>query len=209
MKSSLKFLAGVLIISLAFAGCKKDKKAPSNFFKIGNKNYSISSGTLENYGVDTDTADFWEYSGYNLDLAFFSKDLVLETTQQGYLNVSGTGQIIYFEIFSANASSLEEGDFIYDASNGPFEVQTFDYSDYALEWDDQKQDNNWTKITGGKITSKKTGSSYEITINCTDENGNDVTGVYKGPLQYYNYETFLKSTLPHSGKPAKFMKGLR
>ncbi len=196
MKTLTRMLTGIMFTSLFLMACNKDedkKTTKKNHFKVGTTEYVIAAGSLENYGMDSDTTDDWEFNGYNIDLAFFSSGLKLERTESGYLSVNGQGQILYFELITSSGAGLENGEYTHDGSEGPFHPGTFDYSDYSLVWNTNNQDNSWIEIASGKITVRKDGSGYEITIDCTDVNGNNVTGYYKGALQYFDYTSNKKS----------------
>lgn len=202
MKHLLKMTAGTIVIFLAVMACKKDdkKSTPKNYFKIGDKTYTVANASMENWGLDTDTSDFWVYDGYNIDLALFSSGLTLQTTSSGYLNVLGKGQILYFELYSTSGTNLDNGDFTFDPSSGPYQVGTFDYCDYSLTWDETNSDNDWIPVSSGKITITRNGNDYELTFDCQDIYGTKVTGHFAGTFHYFNYETILKSTAPKAGK---------
>jgi hypothetical protein len=66
---------------------------------------------------------------------------------------------------------------------------TFDYGWVLINWDADIDDCDIDQdIEGGTVTVSKSGDVYEITINCTDEDGKTVTGYYKGTLKYYDYD---------------------
>jgi len=48
-------------------------------------------------------------------------------------------------------------------------------------------------ITGGKVTIKSNGSTYELTFDCTAADGKNITGYYKGSLGYYVISDLLRS----------------
>ncbi len=195
MRNLVKVFTITFFSSILIVACHKDdKKTTKNHFKVADKIISLSAGSIENWGMDTDTTDNWEYEGYNMDLAFFSTGLTLKTNQYGYLYLTGTGQILYFEILTTNGQGLDVGEYVYDPVADPSATGTFDYSDYTLLWKDNNNQDEWTDIVSGKITVNKNGDNYELTITCKDYDGLDVTGYFKGPLQYYNYEILKKST---------------
>ncbi len=174
----------ILILGIFIVGCKKDndnEKPNDNYFRAGNTKYKLVFGSLENYGPDY----IGQYEGYNLDLNLVSEGITFSEDAAGDLEISGTGHIIYFELFTSNSSFLDDGDYSYDETL-PFSIGTFDYGDYAVNWDETHDE--WIEINAGKVTVSKEGNIYEITIDCTDENGLDITGYYKGPLSFYNYE---------------------
>ena len=201
MKHLLKMTAGTLVICLAIMACKKDdKKTPKNYFKIGDKTYAVANASLQNWGMDIDTTDSWVYDGYNVNMSLFSNGLTLETTSNGHLNLLGRGQILFFELYSSSGTRLDNGVYTFDTSSGPYQVGTFDYSDYSLSWDATSSNNVWTYVSSGEITINSNGPDYELTIDCIDKHGAKVTGHYAGTFQYFNYEDFKKSSPPETGK---------
>ncbi|WP_439484503.1 hypothetical protein [Cyclobacterium plantarum] len=154
-----------------------DKK---NHLKIGSDEYDLSSGVLVNNGQDGGN------EGINLDLTFFSKNILISDDDNGGYSISGSGEIIQFDIFTSNDTFLDKG--IYSFQNtSPYSIGTFAYGLYTVGWEkgDLSVDNTF-RIVSGKISVDRNGEEYEITIDCKDENGNDVTGYYKGELQYFN-----------------------
>jgi hypothetical protein len=184
MKTINITIIATVLISLLIASCEKEKETEeikkTNHLKIGETEYTLSSGALENYGQD----EAGIYDVYNTDLTLFSDGITI-TNEDGELVVSGSGQIIYFEMFSSTETSLDIG--TYNLNIQPFSLKTFDYADYMIGWNQTVDDDDWTEIASGEVTVNKNSNEYEITINCTDENGQKLTGFFKGTLSYYNY----------------------
>eukprot|EP00825_Cyclidium_porcatum_P017858 TRINITY_DN2051_c0_g1_i1.p3 TRINITY_DN2051_c0_g1~~TRINITY_DN2051_c0_g1_i1.p3 ORF type:complete len:127 (+),score=11.01 TRINITY_DN2051_c0_g1_i1:124-504(+) len=63
---------------------------------------------------------------------------------------------------------------------------TFDYGNVILNYNTTTKKGTNQDITGGVISVKSAGATYEITFNCTLKNGNGIIGYYKGPLKYYD-----------------------
>lgn len=189
-----KILPGVFLLGLLFTSCDKEDEGPENYFTVGQETYEISYGLLENWGrqVDDLNGQDWNYEGYNLDLTFCTEGLGLREGEYE-MEHTGTGQMLYFEILNANGTSLENGTYYFDEDSDPSKVKTFDYASYSNYYDEDVEDNDWIWITAGKITVKKSGSQYEIEVDCTDEYDNKVTGVFKGNLDYYDYVVGLRS----------------
>lgn len=154
-----------------------DKK---NYLKIGSDEYDLSSCVLVNNGQAGGN------EGIDLDLTLFSKNIIISGDDNGGYSISGSGEIIQFDMVTSNDTFLDNG--IYSFQNTtPYPIGTFAYALYTTGWrqSDLSVDNTF-RIVSGKINVDRNGEEYEITIDCKDENGNDVTGYYKGVLQYFN-----------------------
>jgi hypothetical protein len=193
MRKLFNPIAGVFLLGLFLGGCGNDDGTEGlagdenlnkkNHFKVGNTEYELSDGSLENYGEDV--YGEW-HEGYNLDLLLVSKNLKITQREDGGMDVTGSGNAIYFEFFTSEGSSLDNGDYEHGAADF-FPVGTYDYASYYIDVDTGEEEDNDVRISTGKITVKRDGQEYELTIDCKDEDGKAVTGYYKGTLQYFDY----------------------
>jgi hypothetical protein len=170
MKNVLKLFVAFIAIGLLTFGCKKDD-VKKNFLKIGDTEYELTGGSLKNWYGDA--------TSYNLDLRLFTSGI--QFSNGGH---TGTGQLIYFEMYTTDGLGLDAGDYVYDAA-WTENRGTFDYSWYDTNY------NNGTslstlEITSGTVTVNKSGSIYEIEFNGADENGKVITGYYKGEIPVFN-----------------------
>ena len=183
MKIERKILTIILLSLFIFAGCKKDKKESSfnNYINYDGKMYELSKGIIENWGQ-------WDADGaYNLDLTLTSSGITLVEVSGEIDHAEGKGHGIYLEMFTNNASQLANGTYEYDYWSE--EAGTFDYGWVSINYDAALDDAEIDQdIEGGTVTINKSGDIYEITFNCTDEDGKSVTGYFKGTLKYYDYD---------------------
>src|SRR5512133_2663186 len=97
-----KFLTGIIICAvLGMTGCSKDK-GEGNYFLYGGVEYPLNQGVMQFYG------QLSEGAGYNFDISMFSSGIVYDSDVAA---LKGTGQAIYFEMFSSSASVLANGDY--------------------------------------------------------------------------------------------------
>ncbi|SEA55347.1 hypothetical protein [Bizionia paragorgiae] len=156
----------------------------ANSFFVNETEYILTNGTLENYGVDNDPTNDFNYQGSNFDLYLTSENIEITSDNNGVLDLKGYGQLLYFELFSENENDLSEGD--YTASNQePYSVFTYDIAEYSIDFDEVNR--NTIEVISGTLNIRKVNNEYEITINLTDINGDSVVGYYKGTLQHFNY----------------------
>jgi hypothetical protein len=168
MKNVLKLCVAFIAIGLLTFGCKKDS-VKKNFLKIGDTEYEITAGSLKNYGPDGVI--------YNLDLRLFTDGVQFVSGSH-----TGTGPLIYFEMYTTNGAELDSRDYVYNASST--NIGVFDYSYYYTNYD--SGNGSSLDLNSGTVTVNKNGSIYEIEFNGTDQNGKAITGYFKGEIPIYN-----------------------
>jgi len=186
MKTSIKLLIGLLLAGSLLASCESDDEnnESNNFLKVGDTEYDLSAGLLENYGMDEDST----YLGYNTDLTLISEGFSIEVDEDGNWEMSGSGDAVYFEMFSSNGTTLDDHDYTF-ATTGA--IGTFSYGLYALGLDVENDGDyeDFQFITSGTVSVSTSGSEYTIEIDCYNEEGVKVTGYYKGTLQLFDWTT--------------------
>jgi hypothetical protein len=173
----------VLLLILATTGCKKDKdddKSPTNYFTYDGATYELSQGFLENYGQ-------WGMDeGFNLDVTLVSKGLTAVEAGGELTSLSGTGDVVFFELYSTTGGELVADDYVYDIDS--FEPGTFEFGGLMIGFTGPDQFGQGVYFTAGTVKIKKSGSQYEISFDCTTTPGKNATGYFKGNLKYYNYD---------------------
>ena len=183
----LMFLFASLILFLG--SCKKDddnKSSSKNYMQLDDSEYELSKGVLENYGKDEGV------DGYNLDLTLLSSGLKIVEEGGEVSDISGTGHSIYFDIYTSTSKKLDLGSYEYD-STGTGELGTFAYGGCIADYNTETKEGVNLELSDGTLTVTKNDGVYEISIDCTAEDGTNVTGYYKGSLKYYNYDDNTKS----------------
>jgi len=180
MKNEKKILTLVLFSLIILVGCKKDKDgdSPNNYIKYEGKTYVIDKGILENYGEEDEGV-------YNLDLTLFSSGINLIESQGEIVGATGTGNVLYFEMFTNSEIQLDNGTYVFDYYSE--EAGTFDDGELLINWNAEDYQADIDQyIDEGTVKVAKSGDIYEITINCTDEDDKSVTGYFKGTLTWYD-----------------------
>ncbi|MDX9853122.1 MAG: hypothetical protein RBS81_05015 [Tenuifilaceae bacterium] len=177
-KLNFRILLSLFVISTLFVGCSDDEDAPKNHITYDGVTKTISAGLLENYGSAG-------LSSYNFDITLYEGLKYSQTT-----GFSGTGNLIYFELFSSSATELVPGTYTYDALETT-NANTFDAGFIAIGIEIASETaDEIIYIASGKVTVKKDGSTYTIDIDCTSTDGKKITGYYKGSLSYEDYTTY-------------------
>jgi hypothetical protein len=189
MKKFFIFAVSVLTISILIGSCSKSSDdtpiEPKNSITYNNKVYYLNNGLLEYYGIIQGT-------GHNIDLTLISSGLTPVITNGQVDSITGTGSGINFELFSSNATALNVGDYTFDSGSSG-SPGTFDYGNAIFNFNTVTGAGTTLDITGGKVTIKSNGSTYELTFDCTAADGKNITGYYKGSLGYYVISDLLRS----------------
>lgn len=173
-------MLGVFSVSALFVSCTTDEDSNTtgeNKITVDGKSYDLSKGSLENYGMS-----YMDSSIYNFDVLLYS-GFTYDATNEEY---NGTGNYIYFEMYSRSATELVAGNYTYNVtSNG---ANTFDDGYFEINYNTSTETNEMgDELTSGTVNVKKTGSEYEISFDGTAESGKKVTAYYKGSLLYFDY----------------------
>jgi hypothetical protein len=179
MHNFTKSLCIVLLLILAFAGCKDDKEIePKNALMHNGREFELSKGLL---------IDFGKYpSGESSQTLFLSSEGVIVREAAGHIDsIYGVGTGIYFKLVSATENGMDEGQYTFD-NDFTIEATTFFDSYVVFNGDFATEEGEYYELKEGKLTAKKEGSNYIINIDCIERNGKHVTCYYKGPLTFYN-----------------------
>lgn len=160
-----------VVVMVSFSSCKKDEEEKKNEIKYDGKTFDLSTGELDYYG------DYYDSGAFNFDI-LLSSDTVEFSDQENY---------IYFELFTSSSTDLLPGTYTFNATS--MSPSTFDYGSFALKKGSYREIG---EITGGTVKVSKSGTNYEITIDCDASTGKKITGYFKGPLVYSD-ESGLKS----------------
>ena len=106
MKKLVQIVLIVLAINFLNVQCNKDNTITKNAITYQNQVYNIDKGTLENYGIIHGT-------GNNLDLTLLSNGFTIHETNGLIDSISGTGNGIYFEMYTTGTTALAVGDYTF------------------------------------------------------------------------------------------------
>ena len=164
-----------------FTSCSdEDDNAADNKVTFDGKEFDLAWGLLEKYGR-LDPLD----NAYNIDLTLVSSGFNYDETND---EITGKGSGIYFEMFTESPTELLEGTYEYVVQDAT-EPFTFDDGGLVYNYDsDQEESGLEFSIKSGTVEVKKDGETYEITIKCTGENGEIISGYYKGTLMFIDQE---------------------
>jgi len=146
-----------------------------NVLIVGDVSYDLEWGSLLNYGE-------FEPGIINIDLDLWSTGII--EPESGCDVEEGEGQGLYFEMFTSNETSLDDGTYTYNMDPA---LTTWDYGDYNLNLSSSNPDTNgdlWVVLESGTVSIEKTGSNYNISWDLVDVNNVSITGTYSGSLNY-------------------------
>lgn len=189
MKRILKSVSILIILALVSVNCEKATDNPpvvnppaekDNEMVYNDTSYALSQGFFEYYG------QFQQGGAYNLDLYLLSSGFVLHEVDGVIDSISGGGESIYFELFSADSAGLAEGTYSYD-SNYPGESGTFTSAGGVIGFDFENETGFEFEIEDGTFTVTKDGD-YEFNFSGTDELNHSVTLYFKGEIPFIEFE---------------------
>ncbi len=144
----------------------------SSYFNYEGNSYELDKGFIEYYGQINENP-----ATYNLDLVLVSPDINFSDEEP-----SGIGHVLYFQMFSSSMTDLVPGTYSYDVL-ATYNANTFDFGLTYIDINlDTGSGGQQMEIEGGTVKIEKSGQTYEITIDCTLDNGKKVTGYYKNSL---------------------------
>ncbi|MDT0295221.1 hypothetical protein ACFQ3R_03090 [Mesonia ostreae] len=170
----VKIFLVLAFVSLSIISCNKDddndSSSSSNFLKVGDSEYTLKAGVIEDYGS-------FSTGVYNFDVLLTTSKL---TTIAG--EVLPQDEIfsgIYFELFTANENNLEEGVYNFSTSG---EANTFEYGDIIIDATIGESEPTYYEITGGSFEVLDNGNTYNLKFEGMMENGQSFSGAYRGSL---------------------------
>jgi PKD repeat protein len=135
----------------------------------GNK-YPLTKGYIDYYG------DYYGLGNYNFDVYLVDNGITI--TQSNFF---GTGNYLYFEMWSPSSSMLMPGTYTF-ASN--YNSYTFSIGKVKFNYGTTTQTSYY--CISGSVTVSQSGSDYIFDITLILENGKTLTAYYKGAVTFYD-----------------------
>jgi hypothetical protein len=181
MRKRLNIYAIILLFAFIVSACKKDSKTDTplekNHFSVDGADYDISQGFLSNMGM--------EGSAYRIDLNLLSSGLTIHEHLGLPDSLSGTGNIVSFELFCSGTGKPSTGDYIFKITH---QAGSFDQAHYIFDWNTATNPNpTYINFILGTVKIIQNDPEYELSFSGTDGHNSPVTGYYKGSLKYYTY----------------------
>lgn len=174
------FFLAITCFALIIASCSSDDdddiSTTKNYLKVKGVEYDLN---------DIGTLDVWIFRS-----GLYETILFLHSGPSGMNGeFVGEGDVIMFDIKSSFRDGLDSGYYTID-------LEAFESPQYIIDGGGFVYDNfldddgNLTQnitISRGKLEVTRSGNIYSITINCSGENGEKITGFFKGPLYIRDY----------------------
>ncbi len=184
----------LLLLFLVFGlfACSSDSdddndNQQENVIRIGNQEYPIEKGVIQNWGTISQDDVEWNEDLENC-VGYYEMYLVFgESSMPNNIFSSGhvyTGHYIYIGFLSENLDG--QGNY----SGIPMGNCNFVEADYDLTYNEQgggTDDESWVPADGGSLSVEKSGNIYTVEFNSTDENGNIVEVYYNGLISYWEH----------------------
>ncbi|WP_127845873.1 hypothetical protein [Psychroflexus aestuariivivens] len=178
----MKKVLSLLILSIAFIACSDDDdNAGENnnpaieaegYLEIGNDEYNLKAGTLENLGS-------YEGSIFDFVLNLYSSNLI---TGNPITLEDDVVTAISMDLYVNSPFDLVETDYekvSFDEISG----NTFQAADIVLNFDVENETGTTRQIVEGTLTVVSVDPTYELEFTGTDNEGENVTFYYKGELE--------------------------
>jgi hypothetical protein len=184
MKTLLKTLSVIFVLSLLFTSCKKDDEKPeANYFRVtANESEALTWGAMYYYG-----AGDWSDYGYNIYLC--SEGISTDVSD----NWTGTGDYFKLEIASSSTTGIPSGKYTFQLFSLLTANHFDEYSGWITGWNSVSQDGA-NLASGTMDIVNKGGDNYEFTLNGTDADGSTVRLHFDGPMLFTFDETTTKAT---------------
>ncbi len=180
----------LLVVAVVFSSCKKDDPEPTptpdpkpqSYFTNDGVDYVLSSAYSQYWGVNNGV--------HNFDIYIVSEDIKYVQSSEEF---SGTGEVVYLELFTSSSSGLIVGEYNYSSENNAF---SFGTAEVGINADSQSSEGLWLSAVGGKVNIAKDGEKYTISFNLTTDDNKEIIGKYEGvlsllPNQGSENETYL------------------
>lgn len=149
----------------------------SNQFSVNGSTYDLSQGLIEYYG-ETSVGSF------NHDIVLLSEGINVITQDGEIVGATGIGELVYFELFTADATNIADGQYVYSDTYAP---GTFDYSHIMIGFNITTEDiDSYYEIAGGHINIASAGPITSVTMNLQTVDGYTVLGSFSGEMPRYD-----------------------
>lgn len=168
----------LLLTLLSFSACSEDDDTPNDDDGGGSGNGNATyDGTTFNFtqGVVTDFGP-GEEGVYNFDIDLLSDDFDIDFENE---EINGRGKVLYFEMWTSQASELKEG--TYKLSNGESDFG-ITFADFSEDFSFNLDEGSLKEAVEAEVILNRSGNIYslEYTLNFSD--GKTLTGNFEGDL---------------------------
>ena len=165
----------LLVITISFCvlnSCDSDDSVTvkRNEVKVNANSFEVTNATLFDDGTYNGITEF--------ELLLTGSGITIASNR----DINGHGGFLTLTLFSNEQTGLAEGDYSYDNQNSLGFI--LNRGGHILDYDASLGDGQTGSIDieSGDISVTVENSQYTITIDLTDELGNNVTGYYNGDI---------------------------
>ncbi len=174
----INLLYSVFFLALVSFSCSSDDDANvaeenNNFLKVGNAEYELKAGAIENFGTFNNITNF--------DITLVDTNIVIVNGQP--VPENNIVNFINFELFTDSSQDLIEGEYpLVDFSE--ITGQTFEYAAILENIDitSETEIDEPPFLVEGSLQVISNGPEYEIEFSGVDNLGREISGYYKGSL---------------------------
>ncbi len=140
----------------------------ANEFTYDDNKHELSKGYLVDYGVG------------EFDVYLVNDDITINSD----LSANGTGDLVYFWMYSSSSTTLSEGSYTYSDTENDFTF--YPESVVATNYNFANGTGTTFSPISGTVDIEKDGNEYTFDIELGLENGKTINGHYTGTLIYYD-----------------------
>jgi len=173
-----------------------DAPADGNSFQYDGSTFELGAGFLIDYGA-------WTENSFNFDLILLGEGMQFDFDND---TGSGTGPVLYFELFSESESTLASGRYTFNEdweTYGQAGTFSFAWMVENLDLSDDDQDIEPNFFSGGTMDVERNGSNFVITFSGTMESENEISGAFSGTLEIFEDDFVDRSYTRISAVPLK------
>ena len=137
-------------------------------------------GTTTNVtnGIELQYGDWSNPGEYNFDLMILGEGITYSASGD---SLAGTGNYLYFEMFTSDSTTLASGTYNFNANStaaGIFDIGE-GFQNYNMS---TGTSDDYLEATTGTVTIDRDGDTYIIDIEISDGAGGTITAHYEGTL---------------------------
>lgn len=170
MKTKTNFLFIIMILSFVLFSCNKDDgDDKKNAFTYNGTEYALDNATVEYVGLIAEGYD------YNFDIFIFSEDI-------DYNSEFGTGNRIFFELFSETFEEVK-GDTYNFTANRTGQSGSFgpgNKSIVTIDYDALTGRGTEIEIVSGELIVSSGGTNFTFEFNLVTADNKTIEGYYSG-----------------------------
>lgn len=175
---NLKLIAlFALTLNLVTFSCNKDddggndsNSSSENNMTIDGTEFEVETAILVESGINED-------GSYDWDVTLLSDGFEIDAANS---TITGTGAALYLDLNTNSETGLVPGTYTFANERAEF---TWKFAEGITNFNFETENGEYFDAVSGTVVITGSGNNQVIVANLEDQNGNTITGSYKGNLQ--------------------------